>query len=204
MTAVQKKILVFLIFHLFAGAAVAGEAAHIDAGRMRSGTHKGRKAREFSGAVVLGRQDCVLHCDTLVLYEDGSWSAEGSIVLALPGMRIDAQSGNFERGGLAVFSGSAFIFSNAIKIDFKRFSFTEPRRCILEDAVLYLDGREKEQNFPVLALVFSEESLQINLPNEEIRLANASAGEELCASILSAIQKSISGYVCAAGGGVGK
>lgn len=183
---IQKKILIFLVFHIFAAGVFAGEAAHIEAGRMRSGIHKGVKAREFSGSVVLDGKEYVLRCDALVLYEDGFWEAAGSIVIVLPGVRIDAQSGYFRHEGFAVFSGSAYIFSNSLKIDFNRLSFTDPRRLVLEDAVFSLDEWENERSFAVLALIFDDMSLHLELPKDRISLTNANM------PIIAAIQKGIS------------
>jgi hypothetical protein len=192
---IRKRILIFLSFYFLAGILFAGEAPYVEAARMRGGIHKGRKAREFIGSVALGGKDYVLYCDTLVLYEDGFWEAAGSVALILPGMRIDAQTGYLGQDGFVVFSGSAYIFSNLLKINFGRLAFTDPRRLVLEDVSFFLDAWEGERSFAALALVFGERSLQLELPQERITLANGYAEEGFSTEFFTAITKGISGYM---------
>jgi len=198
---IQKKILIFLSFYFLAGILFAGEAPYIEAARMRSGIYKGKKAREFIGSVELGEKNYILCCDTLVFYEDGFWEAAGSVALILPGMRIDAQTGCFDREGLAVFSGSAYIFPNLLKINFGRLAFTDPRRIVFEDVSFFLDGWEGERSFAVLALVFGGKTLQLELPTEKISLTNGYAEEASGEKLFAAITKGISGYMLRVNGG---
>jgi hypothetical protein len=192
---IHKRTLIFLSFYFLAGILFAGGAVNIEAARMRNGIHKGRKAREFIDSVAFGGANYVLCCDRLVFYEDGFWEAAGSVALILPGMRIDAQTGYLGQDGFAVFSGSAYVFPNLLKINFGRLSFTDPRRIVLEDVSFFLDEWESERSFAALTLVFGGRSLQLELPKERISLISGYTEKDSGAELFTALTKGISGYM---------
>jgi hypothetical protein len=109
-------------------------------------------------------------------------------------MRIEAKKAAFSREGLAVFSGSVYLFSHLLKIDFDRLSFTNPKRMILEDVSFLLEGWERVRAFPVLALLVTDTGLELELLDERIHLANAAQGNSINA-LFHALQNCITEYM---------
>ena len=159
-------------------AAPAAASGVLEAARMRSGIFQGLPAREFSGSVFLREDAYVLRCDTLLLYNDTSWEAKGSLSVEFPGLRIDAESarrGRVSAGGgegLALQKGRAYFYSGLLRIDFARCTLREPTHFVYEEARLFLEQWGEERLFPTLAVRMKDGQLLLELPQEKLYIDN--------------------------------
>lgn len=145
--------------------------AQVEAARMRSGSIDQEAVREFSGDVALVLDGLRLTAERLLVYQDGSWEAEGSVWAGCAGVRIQASSARAAKGGPLEWSNGRIWFpAIGTSAGFLVCRMIKSGHFVVEEAVIRVGNQEDERTVARATLIVQPQGLLHEFPGEDLFL----------------------------------